>query len=1540
MSRSSRVKRRVALLVGVILVLVVGYFIFQGARGASSEKLLAEARIEGLEAHRQGDYDLALTRLSYYLGTHNDDVEALIAFADARKRTPLINNRHLMEAIRFYQEAIAHEPDNLEAMRGLLGLYERVQRRVEWMELAERILAIEPTDTEALRMMAVGNVLDGRFDDAATFSEQLLDADPDDINWRLLHLQILRQQGASEGELIDIADEWAAEWDGDGRLLMIAAQIRLSAGRIDQGRSMAIEAAERGADSVIILQQLASMLDMLQLNSHATELVRATQEQHPDEAWPHVAAVRRLWQSNRLTEAMEVIDRYEQAVAEDSSDNSLDRELLRWRALLLVQTGENARAQEVLDALERNAADLPEEERNADRAMVDALRVRLTFDTDDEPPMREVIDTYASCMALAPGDPVLAFLSGEAHQRIGEYGLAASMFATSLRSDPNWIAARLALAETLLASGQSNDALAQATTIMMRTASPPLHAYTVLVRAWLSAAQPGEFVTISDVSTGERMSVLNLLEQLATAHPDNVLIKSLYVRAALKEGDAELAGQLVDEALAWAESMETAPAGDGQDAVPADQRAVLLVELARISRGSGLGREAQLLNAAERIDGLTLGVVRERAAMLHQQGRPDDGMAIIDAYLESNPSGGDLEAARRVRAAYMTQIDHPDAVNALWNLLGGRNTAEGSDCTDGSAQNAVVVLEQPAAWQDEDLVQRAMQCLEYVVGDDSPRVVLARSRWVRTFRSDSQSEVASAQLSVNALLQRMPGSVQAMEEMAALALVTEDDKTDQSGERAASDRALAARYLEQAVNASPSRVDLRLRYAEMLQQQGDWNGAAAQLRAIRDLRQPVTAEPSDSVATIDDMLLMEVQLLLRQGDDAAIINRLSGVLNQLLDTESVSGAIAPTDGPITRLRTAQRILAGALHRSGRSEESEAIYKDLIAAQSEAGDGDPVMAGDEWRDVVESYATLLVNTGRVEAGLEVVENARFADAAQQRWRDLITGRVLWQAGAIADAQAAFQRAIDAVSNSADNGNAALLVRAHGDLATLQLSQGEVEQACDTALAGLRGARAHASATDVDLSSLHAALVMSVPGLDPQRRGDILERLVEPGDSQPEPHLRRTAELLQAAMTRNGALEPTSAQLSEAVRIAELYPQSVPAFRIALYLHLQEGRVDDAITICQQVAARLPNAVEPAERAARLLRGRGRHDEAMTAAQMWRARAGSQSIEAELFMASLALDMNDADRAYALLSPYRDRLVPTAGEEPSAQRAEAAGIWLSTLVRSGRLEDAAVAYEHLLESDETRWVSIWLDAAGQAATRDDVQQAIERITSFAMRTPRAMLALGSAWHQVVRRFDDAEAADRAMTLATQALAADSELRLASLLLRAQVAEAQGDPTQAESLYREAIAVNENNVIALNNLAYLLVRGQQQCDEAAALADRALEVAPDVPEILDTRAQAALCAGDPALAERLARRGLEVRENDRDLLITLVTALARLDRVDEARRTNLQLERAMTSAPGEDDLTATRALEEKLERMREALDAAGMLGAAQRTARAAAA
>lgn len=92
--------------------------------------------------------------------------------------------------------------------------------------------------------------------------------------------------------------------------------------------------------------------------------------------------------------------------------------------------------------------------------------------------------------------------------------------------------------------------------------------------------------------------------------------------------------------------------------------------------------------------------------------------------------------------------------------------------------------------------------------------------------------------------------------------------------------------------------------------------------------------------------------------------------------------------------------------------------------------------------------------------------------------------------------------------------------------------------------------------------------------------------------------------------------------------------------------------------------------------------------------------------------------------------------------------------------------------------------------------------------------------------------------------------------SILLQqlASVRNLQGDYAGSAALYRQAIEINNKDVLALNNLAYLLSAHTGKHDDALGLLDQARKAVGPNPDLLDTEALVRLNKKEPNAARKL--------------------------------------------------------------------------------------
>ncbi len=141
-----------------------------------------------------------------------------------------------------------------------------------------------------------------------------------------------------------------------------------------------------------------------------------------------------------------------------------------------------------------------------------------------------------------------------------------------------------------------------------------------------------------------------------------------------------------------------------------------------------------------------------------------------------------------------------------------------------------------------------------------------------------------------------------------------------------------------------------------------------------------------------------------------------------------------------------------------------------------------------------------------------------------------------------------------------------------------------------------------------------------------------------------------------------------------------------------------------------------------------------------------------------------------------------------------------------------------------------------------------------------------------------------------------------------------EANGLTDKAIAEYRRVLEQDADNVVALNNLAWVYAGAgdDDKLKQGLELAKRAYDIAPDDGAVLDTYAWLKLRTGDVNEAERLLREALRIAPDSPDIRYHLAVALHRGGEAREARRL---LDRLLT---GSEDFAGS----EEAQRLREEL------------------
>jgi Flp pilus assembly protein TadD len=341
-----------------------------------------------------------------------------------------------------------------------------------------------------------------------------------------------------------------------------------------------------------------------------------------------------------------------------------------------------------------------------------------------------------------------------------------------------------------------------------------------------------------------------------------------------------------------------------------------------------------------------------------------------------------------------------------------------------------------------------------------------------------------------------------------------------------------------------------------------------------------------------------------------------------------------------------------------------------------------------------------------------------------------------------------------------------------------------------------------------------------------------------------------------------------------------------------MFVDAGRLVSAISLARRAVGRFPSQAEPCEWATQLLMEDGRFEEAYVEAREWRRRSLADPIAVESVIASILSSLNRHADAARQLDPFGARLVRE--RETAPQRL---ALWLRELVLAGRFDEAAAQVGPLLEGSE-QWRHLWLGMIGLASDQQ-MYDSLLHIEHLCMEDAGESLRLAAAWNLLGRRSGREDCLDRAEAIAQRA-ADDEQHAATALLVLGGIAESRGELEEAESLYRRAVSMKPEDMVAVNNLAYVLAGTADGAAEALALAEKALAADPQQPDFLDTYAAVLIALGRLEEAEAALRSAHSLRPEDVAIGLNLAELLARVQKDEEARELATMMSARLRAMP----------------------------------------
>lgn len=237
--------------------------------------------------------------------------------------------------------------------------------------------------------------------------------------------------------------------------------------------------------------------------------------------------------------------------------------------------------------------------------------------------------------------------------------------------------------------------------------------------------------------------------------------------------------------------------------------------------------------------------------------------------------------------------------------------------------------------------------------------------------------------------------------------------------------------------------------------------------------------------------------------------------------------------------------------------------------------------------------------------------------------------------------------------------------------------------------------------------------------------------------------------------------------------------------------------------------------------------------------WAAKNADATIEA--LQRALAIEPKQLQAQRALVETYMSKDMPAEARAVAQQ-----------IQQQRPKSDIGYLIEGNMDASRQRW-----DAA-LAVYRKGLEVA-PKSTELAMKIHTALAAS--------KRVNEA---DRHASTWTKSNPDDAGFRF----YLGDVALSRRDLPAAEQSYREVLRLQPENALALNNVAWLMA--VQKKPGAVALAERAVELLPDRPVILDTLATALEADGQTAKAVAVQRQALALNDKDPEMRLNLARLL----------------------------------------------------------------
>lgn len=717
-------KRRLIILLGIFLLAIGALIGANVVREMRKEKFARESHAAGMAAFERGDYASALRDLPYAVNRGYDDGETLLALAESRLRVTEENNAHVANAAERFNRAAQAMPDDPRPLRRLLHLYLQIGFLNERVGAAQRLLAIDPTDREALEALVETYYYLGQrreADEAAVQFTAAYPTSPTAHRWRLATLQA---NGAGAEELAEYVDNLVAANPESPAFAIVQAEVYGTLGRNAEAREIAQRVAQQPPTDGETLESLVRLLDRLMLSEEADRLLVSADDAATEDATFDLLRVQRAYRRGNRDLAESIVK-----AADPTSD---DDDLVGWTAFLLPEEEAGRTARATLTGRGSPEA----------RFWMHMLTGIDGINSDRPQVAREA---FEQARMERPTEPLPTLFLGSLDMEFGELDRAVALLESAVEGHGTWIEARNLLTEAYLRTGRIDDALrtVQGTAGL----APESGTALLLMRVYVQAlrAEPSDAALMGDT--------LGLADLLLRSTNRNGDVHGLAATAYLLAGRQGRAIELMDTMLA-------------ERIVP---RPFVLIDLATTAQAAlptdstYPTRLLELAMAEGRADARIVGRLAELRA---RAGRAGEGRQIIESAIAEASSPAAKIEMQIALALYLDRRGDTGALSMLADLAQANPTNQ---------EVQLAVLQSESAWADSALVESTINRLRDIMGAGTTTWRIYEAQRLLSTAKTEADALAVVRL-LSPVVQRLPNNARVQQLTGDAYLVADDSE--------------------------------------------------------------------------------------------------------------------------------------------------------------------------------------------------------------------------------------------------------------------------------------------------------------------------------------------------------------------------------------------------------------------------------------------------------------------------------------------------------------------------------------------------------------------------------------------------------------------------------------------------------------------------------------------------------------------------------------------------------------------------------------------